>query len=142
MSAQETATLARRWYEEYAEEKDLSLVDKYLAPDFANHTPLPGIPNDREGYKQLLSMYTEALPDFEVIVEDVVAEEDKAAVRWRVKATHTGPLMGVPPSGNEVDITGAGIVHVRDGKIVAQWEIADLLGMMQQIGAAPEPDAA
>lgn len=139
MSAQETARLARRWYEEYAEEKDLSVVDKYLAPDFVNHTPPPGIPNDRDGYKQVLTMYTTGLPDFQVFVEDVVAEEDKAAVRWRVKATHTGPLMGIPASGNEVNITGMGIVHVRDGKIVEQWEIADMLGLMQQIGAAPTP---
>ena len=46
--------------------------------------------------------------------------------------------MGVPPSGNRVEVMGVTISHIEGGKIVEEWDIYDALGMMQGIGAMPE----
>jgi predicted ester cyclase len=56
-------------------------------------------------------------------------------VRW----THEGELMGVPPSGNRVEFMETHISRIADGKIVERWGQWDAIGMMQQIGAVPEP---
>jgi predicted ester cyclase len=47
--------------------------------------------------------------------------------------------MGVAPTGNQVTVTGISINRVSGGKIAESWTNYDALGMMQQIGAIPEP---
>jgi predicted ester cyclase len=45
--------------------------------------------------------------------------------------------MGVPPTGRPITITGIAISRVRDGKIVEEWEVSDVLGLLRQIGGLP-----
>jgi hypothetical protein len=110
MDRNDAKDVARRWFE-IGNAKDPSALDDILAPDFVNHTPPPGMPGNREGYRQFYACI--------------------------VRGTHTGDLMGVPPSGNEVSMRAITIDQVQGDKIVAQGELADNLTMMQQIGALP-----
>src|SRR5215218_8263598 len=95
-----------------------------------------------EGLKQFVSMIRSALPDLRITLEDDIAEGDKVVSRWRAQGTHQGELMGIAPTGNQVRITGITIHRVSGGKIVESWSNYDALGMMQQIGAIPEPGQA
>jgi predicted ester cyclase len=61
------------------------------------------------------------------------------ATRWSARGTHQGELVGVDPTGNQVQITGITISRIEGGKIAEDWINYDALGMMQQIGAIPEP---
>jgi steroid delta-isomerase-like uncharacterized protein len=70
-------------------------------------------------------------------IEDQVAEGDKVVTRWTATGTHKGELMGIPPSGKKVRVTGIAIDRLEDGKIVESWSSFDQLGMLQQIGAIP-----
>ena len=47
--------------------------------------------------------------------------------------------MGVAAAGNEYTIPEQHIFRVAGGKVVEHWHVADMLGMMQQIGAFPAP---
>jgi steroid delta-isomerase-like uncharacterized protein len=76
-------------------------------------------------------------PDLHVIVEDVVAEEDKVVVRWVASGTHQGDLMGLPPSGKRVSVAGITISRFEGGKVAEEWELYDTMGMMQQLDAIP-----
>ena len=87
-------------------------------------------------------MFRAALPDIRSTAEDVLAEGDRVAVRWTGSGTHTGEIMGVPPSGVRVSATGIFVFHIKDGKIVEYWENWDTLGFLQQIGAIPAPASA
>ena len=84
-------------------------------------------------------MFFEAFPDLQGTLEDMVGEKDKVASRLRWRGTHQGELMGVPPSGKQVDFTMLEINRISEGKIVEGWVNFDALGMLQQIGAIPEP---
>jgi len=46
------------------------------------------------------------------------------------------------PTGTRATTRGIGIDRFEDGKIVESWNSWDTLGMMQNIGAIPEPQAA
>ncbi len=48
--------------------------------------------------------------------------------------------MGVAPTGKQMTMVGIDIFRIADGKIVELWNQEDVLGMMQQIGAIPEPE--
>jgi len=90
-----------------------------------------------EGLKQLITAYRTGFPDLHVLIEDMVAEEDKVASRFIVRGTHKGELMGIPPTGKQVTVSSILISRFADGKWAEDWANYDALGMMQQIGAIP-----
>ena len=75
-----------------------------------------------------------ALPDRVDAIEDIVAEGDRVAMRWRLNATHTGNLFGIPPTGRKIDIYEVGFFRVVEGKIVEGWFMCDELGLLIQLG--------
>ena len=133
MSAEKTKEVVARMFE-LGNAKDVDAYIDMLHQDFVNHTPPPGVPGNREGYRQVYSMYVNAMPDFHIKVEDMFAQGDKCVTRWKATGTHQGELMGIPATGNEITTTGITINRVKNGKIIEQCEIADTAGMMEQLG--------
>ncbi len=141
MSAEENKTLVRRTWEEVVNQKNLDLLDELFAADYVHHDPSlpPDMQRGLDAYGLVLSMFFDAFPDLHGTIEDVVGEGDKVASRLRWRGTHQGELMGIPPSGKQVDFTLQAIHRIAEGKIVEGWINFDVLGMMRQIGAIPEP---
>ena len=81
-----------------------------------------------------------AFPDARVTVEDQVAEGDKVVSRWTATGTHTGDLMGIPPTERRIEISGITINRFSGGKIAEDWYQSDDLGMMQQLGVIPSEE--
>lgn len=141
--SEENKALVRRFLDETWNKGNLDVIDELVAPDWVGHDPTsPEGAQGPEGTRQFLEMYQSAFPDTQMTVEDQVAEGDKVATRWTARATHQGELMGIPPSGNRIEVTGISIDRIVDGKVVESWDNYDALGMMQQIGAIPEPGQA
>jgi len=78
-----------------------------------------------------------AFPDISFSIEDMVAEEDKVALRAIGRGTHQGPFRGMPATGKKVELSVIGIGRFANGKMAEVWRISDRLGMMQQLGAIP-----
>jgi steroid delta-isomerase-like uncharacterized protein len=136
--SEENKALARRWADIFAQ-GNLDLVDEIYASDFVGHDP--AMPEDMrgvEGAREFYSLYQSAFPDAEITIEDQIAEGDMVVTRWTGRGTHRGDLMGVPPSGNRVEVAGITISRIEGGKVTEEWDNYDALGMMQQIGAIPE----
>jgi predicted ester cyclase len=90
-----------------------------------------------ESFKQAIQMWRIAFPDLEYTLEDLIAEGDRVVERWACRGTHKGALFGIPPTGKQITSTGILIHRIVDGKIVAFVEVADGLGLMQQLGVVP-----
>jgi steroid delta-isomerase-like uncharacterized protein len=141
MSTEENKTLYRQLLEGAMNERNLAIVDELCTPDFVLHRGSTTI-QGREPYKQFLSMYLTAGPDFHVTIEDLLAEGDKVVSRFTGGGTHLGPFMGIAPTGKYVTATGMAIIRVANGKIVEEWSNGDDLGMLQQLGVIPAPGQA
>jgi predicted ester cyclase len=87
----------------------------------------------------MMGMFFSALPDLQHEILDLFGEEDRIAVRLRVRATHQGELMGVPATGKQVDFESSNVFRFDGDKIEEQWLTADMLSMLRQIGAIPTP---
>jgi steroid delta-isomerase-like uncharacterized protein len=93
-----------------------------------------------EDLKQFFVMLRSGFPDFQGIIEDLFAAEgDKVVLRFTFRGTHQGEFMGIAPTGKQVIMPGIDIFRIADGKLVELWNQEDMLGMMQQLGAIPEP---
>jgi len=137
--SEENKAVARRAFEEHFNTGNFDLAQEIFAADYVNHDPsLPRSGSGPEAANQAVRLYREAFPDAQITVEDQVAEGDKVATRWSARGTHQGELLGVGPTGNQVQITGISISRIEDGRIAEDWIDYDALGMMQQIGAIPE----
>ena len=115
---------------------NLNFIDEVTDPNFVSHDP--SSPEDMgggvEGTRRFTEMYRNAFPDIQMSVEDMIAEGDKVVTRWTVRATHQGELMGIPPSGKRVEVTGISIDRIEGGKFLETWCNYDALGIMQQLG--------
>ena len=97
---------------------------------------------DRAGHEQMCRMFWAAFPDLAQTIEDAFGDGEKVAVRYVARGTHTGELMGMPPTGREVAIAGISTFRIVDGKTEEANCIIDQMGMMQQLGAIPTPEHA
>ena len=112
------------------------VLDKLLSPDYVGAQGEKG----PEAFKRTVMGLKTAFPDIHYAVNDVVAEGDKVAVRWRWSGTHQGPFRTFAPTGKAMTNTGTAIFQLRDGKIVAASLETDRLGFLQQMDIVP-PDA-
>ena len=138
MSAEDNKALARRAFEETVNQKNLAVFDELHVPDYVCHYASRTI-QGREPFKQFLSTLLTAFPDVHLTIEDMIGEGDRVVIRYMYRGTHKGDLMGIPPTGKQVAVTGIEIMRVANGKILEEWINSDL---MQQIGIVPAPGQA
>jgi len=92
-----------------------------------------------EGLDQLVDMFFSAFPDMHIVVEDVVAEADKAASRGYFTGTHRGTFMNVPPTGKAIKAEFIDIWKAHNGRLIENWVQMDTLGILVQLGVVPAP---
>jgi predicted ester cyclase len=93
------------------------------------------------GLAEMVSVYRSAISDLHVDVEHQFTDGDYVATRVTVRGTHDGDLMGTAPTGRKVAFSMLTISRCQNGRIAEEWEIADTMALLQQVGAAPEPVA-
>jgi steroid delta-isomerase-like uncharacterized protein len=130
--------LIRQYFEAYDRQDTERIEQLVSSSNYSFH--ISGMPSmDWNGTRQFYAAAWSAFPDLHHDILDIVAEEDKVAVRYNIIGTHKGELQGIPPTGKEVSFSAMAFITLVDGKIAEEWEIADTMGLMQQIGAIPPP---
>ena len=91
-----------------------------------------------EQLKQHIKLFESAFSHYKLTIDDIIAEADKVAVRVTFQGIHRDELMGIAPTSKEVIIPGMLIYRITNGEIVEHWMNFDNLGLMEQLGVAPE----
>jgi steroid delta-isomerase-like uncharacterized protein len=128
-------SVVTRLVEDMFNRHDLDVADRYVAVDCIDSSGFPGQPEGLVGMKARWAMLFEAFPDFEITVDDLVAEGDKVSMRATGRGTHRGDYFGVPATGNAVEFTEINISRIVDGKMTEHWAERSNLAVLQQIGA-------
>ena len=139
MSAEANKEVLRAYVETIFNQRQMERADEFVAADYVDHAALPGQAPGLEGAKRKWAMYLAGIPDLRVTIEELVAEGDRVAVRRSYGGTHQGELLGIPPTGKQVQISGISIFRLAEGKIAEHWEQLDRLALMQQLGVLPTP---
>ncbi|MFC4360640.1 ester cyclase [Halobium salinum] len=113
---------------------DFDLIDGLCTDDVVSHVPL-GEPQGPDALKKYESPIHEAFPDFDVTNEHLVAEGDHVAMHLTIRGTHQGEMMGIPPTGNQVEFQNMIFHRMENGKIAERWVQPDVVGLLQQLGA-------
>lgn len=115
--------------------RDLALLEHYFGEDYIYHSPF-GDMNEAQ-FRQTLNVMLTAFPDFNLVVEDTFSSKDRVVTRFRMRGTHLGDFLGIPPTGRSIDLPGIIITRVSKHRAVEEWEEFDRLKLMQQLGVLP-----
>jgi predicted ester cyclase len=128
----------RRLFEEGINRRNRGVLDELVHPAYVNYSMPMAEPGPR-GLNDVVDMFFRAFPDMHVTVDDIIAEDDKAATRGHMTGTQHGTFMNVPPTGKPIAIEYIDIWKAHDGRFVENWVQMDILGALVQIGAVPAP---
>ncbi len=133
--------VARRFFDDVFNKGQLDVVDEIFAKDYVglSSASFKGPIKGPAGIKEFVTAYRNAFPDIHFTFEDVLSEKDKIAVRWTTTGTHKGALQGVAATNKKIRVTGIGIAHIENAKIIRSFSQINTLSMLRQLGAGPLP---
>ena len=101
---------------------EVETLDELVAPDVIHHDPHdPHAAEGLDGLKKSIQATHSRFPDFEITVDDQVAEGNRVATRWRACMTY---------EGTPRTMAGITIERFADGKVVESWRCMDMLGLV------------
>lgn len=128
-------TLVRDFFDAVWTRGNFDEADRFLAEDFT-FTPPPGYTPDRQGYKEMVRDIHKVFPDLFADAEDVVACGDAGAMKWIAEGTHEGTYMGIEPTHRRVRMEGLAMAKIRNGKIVEEYAIQNMMLLLEQLGVS------
>ena len=132
-------TIVRRLFEELWNKGNLPVADELIAATYNHHdVSTPDSGRGPESEKKRVTLYRTAFPDLRLTIEDIIAEGDSVVARWSCRGTHKGELSGIAPTGKQFTISGVTIARLTNGKLAEGYVNWEALGLMQQLGVAPE----
>jgi steroid delta-isomerase-like uncharacterized protein len=133
MSLEENKQIVRR-YQEIYNSNDLERLTEVVSEDLLTPKIMAGIPQGLGGARVAHQMMLAGFPDYQTVIEDLIAEGNQVAARIVMSGTHRGSFMGIPPTGKLVSFTGMYITRLENGKIVEHWGEEDGVNLLQQLG--------
>ncbi|MBY5163725.1 ester cyclase [Salsipaludibacter albus] len=115
---------------------DLAPIRDLLAPGFTAVIS-GGPPMTADEWEGMGQMMFAAFPDATHTIDEIIEVDDRVVLRGRFAGTHTGEFMGMPPTGKQVSITFMNFDRFVGDKLVEHRGEADMVGLMQQLGAMP-----
>ena len=88
-------------------------------------------------YLMIISMMRGGFSDIQWVLEEMVADGNKVAARFKIRGTHQGIFVGVPPTGKAITVQSMAYYRLADGQFVEEHGQPDMPGLLQQIGAMP-----
>ncbi|HEX2912566.1 MAG TPA: ester cyclase [Chloroflexia bacterium] len=117
----------------------LSQVSWIYSPACVCHDSNSPFSGKTASVNQLIAMLGEAFPDLKLTVEQILLEEETAAVRWKIEGTHLGSLPEIAPTWRKINITGMSFLRFEHGQVVEEWTEWDALSMLEQLGLVNWP---
>lgn len=117
------------------------LLNKVLDEHWVDIPAAPAQGAGRDGMKGAMAGYYASFPDFHVVNEDFVAQDDKVLVRSTIRATQRGSFAGAPPGGKAFTIMAMDLHEICHGQVIKTWHVEDWLSGLFQMGVIPPTNA-
>ena len=117
---------------------DPDAVDGFVALDYVNHNAY--VADGREANRVWWSTFFTAFPDIKATMDELVVAGDRVVGRFTYRGTHTGPLYGVPATGEPIEMRSIDIWRIENGLFVEHWDELNYLELFQQMGLIPVID--
>lgn len=131
---------ARVMVQEVWSRGDLDLVDELVTDDYVHYDPaLPEPVRGPDAFKETVAMFREGSPELTKTIEETIVDGGTVVMPYTATATHDGEILGVPPTGNDIEVSGVFLFRVEDGRITECRDMWNAFGLLQQIEAISMP---
>ena len=117
MSVEDNKKSLYRCFEELWNKRDLSVLPEVISSEYAGYSA-QGEVRGLDGFENMISNYSTAVPDFHWTVDDVFGEGDRLAAFVTVTGTNTGKVGDTEPTGESMKNVTLLINRYVDGKCV------------------------
>jgi steroid delta-isomerase-like uncharacterized protein len=132
-SAEANAALLRAAFTAF-NAHDLDACLPLLAPNIViNLAELPTPLHGRDTWLAVTQLMKTAFPDLRAHIDDIVAANDRVALRLSFTGTHTGPFQGYPPTGRPVRYVSHEFYRITDDLIAEEWICSDTASLFAQL---------
>jgi steroid delta-isomerase-like uncharacterized protein len=137
----DNAARIHKWFEEVWNQGRESTIDAMCAPNAIGYGQAQhgANINGPEHFKQFWRTFRAAFSNIHIDIHDTIEQGDRAVIRWTMVMVHSGPFLGIAPTGKRVSVDGISIQRFADRKIVEAWDKWDQLSLLVQLGAVPKP---
>ncbi len=125
-------TLIRSFIEEIFNGHNLSSLEKYFGKGSVEGSPQAG--KEGEGFKEFLTDFFIAFPDWRANMEHIIVENNLVVVFLNGSGTHKGEFRGVLPTNKSVNIRSADQYRIEKEIITGHWDVVDQLNLLKQTG--------
>ncbi len=126
--------VVRRFNREFIEQDNMESFYSLVAEDVVNHAAPEGTPPGPDSMRIFIQqILRKAFPDISVEIHDQVAEGDKVTSRKTLRGTHTGELMGIPPTGKQISIEVIDIIRLQDGRYAEHWGMSNFNDVVKEL---------
>jgi predicted ester cyclase len=123
--------------------RDPEAMAEHWADDGIEEILPVGIFRGPEEVKAWFKELFEAVPDFEMTLDRVLAHDNDVLVQWRASGSFTGgPLMGIDPTDRHIELRGLDWLEVEGDKVVRNTAFADGAALARGMGLLPPQGSA
>jgi predicted ester cyclase len=124
MTTEDLKAESRRWFEDGFGRGDMSVLEELMPEEQLLESSM----------REQVQAYRAGFPDITVTIDDQLAEGDRVMTMATFRGTHTGDLLGLPPTGKRMEYTIVQVATYADGKIIDQWSDFHPVRVLQQLG--------
>ena len=137
-TSEDIKELARRLFEDVVATGRVEKLDSLARSDIFDHSAeRMGWAAGRPGFVQHIEWLHGSVSDAEIVIDDMIAEDNRVVVYWTLRGTHTGELFGVPATGRVFATTAVSLLTFTDGQLSEYMARPDGLSLLQQLGGLP-----
>lgn len=137
MTSAERETVARRWYDDLYEGRDLAALVEIVTSDCTLHFPGGGSAERPDAIRSALDSYHTTFAGARWTIHDVITARDRVVVRASGESRYVGGWHGIPGSGQMVTESCITIFRFSGSRIAEVWlEVSDL-DVARQLGEFP-----
>jgi len=131
--------LARRFVVTFAGDHSgdhsASADEDVLAEDVVAYLPYSRYPvRGREKFEAQMKDFRSAFAHFECDIDEVIDDGMRVVVRWTWRGTHTGVLLGIPPTHRRIEFSETHHLRIAGGRIAEDHVSANLIDLLHQLG--------
>lgn len=121
-----------RLYNEVWNQKKLDVIDEIFANDFSIYVA-DLIVNDKKTLKDFINTWLTSFPDIYHEIDDIIATENKIALRFHGKGTHKKRFLDISPTNKPFSYTGMNFIYFEKGKIKKLWLNSDMYELVNHL---------
>lgn len=132
-TAQQNKELVRKIYDQSFNKRNFDLLKDLISDEYTGIQGKKGV----AGFQEPVQTLIKGFPDMQWIVTNLVAEDDKVFVSWRVEGIHKNSFNNIPATGKKISSDGMGVLTLKDGKVISTQVLTDRVHFLQELEVLP-----